>query len=86
VDPFFIDAFAQRPSSPTYDALLASLPRAFVGTSSELKRLVALLTSQSMRAYADNVGLSVCVCVCVCVCAQVPCERSAVCVARVRNI
>jgi len=58
VDPFFLDAFQQQPSTPTYDKLLASLPRAFVGTAPELKQLVALLTAQSIRAYAHN-GTSV---------------------------
>jgi hypothetical protein len=57
VDPFFLDAFQQQPSSPTYDKLLAGLPRAFVGTAAELKQLVALLTAQSMKAYADNVSV-----------------------------
>lgn len=56
VDPLFLDAFQQQPSSPTYDKLLAGLPRAFVGTAAELKQLVALLTAQSMKAYADNVS------------------------------
>jgi hypothetical protein len=56
VDPFFLDAFHQQPSTPTYDKLLASLPRAFVGTAPELKQLVALLTAQSIKAY--NVQVS----------------------------
>lgn len=56
VDPLFLDAFQQQPSTPTYDKLLAALPRAFVGTAPELKRLVALLTAQSMKAYAHNVS------------------------------
>lgn len=56
VDPFFLDAFQQQPSTPTYDALLASLPRAFVGTAPELKQMVALLTAQSIKAYNVNVS------------------------------
>ncbi len=56
VDPFFLDAFEQQPSTPTYSKLLAGLSRAFVGTAAELKQLVALLTAQSMKAYADNVS------------------------------
>lgn len=56
MDPFFLDAFQQQPSTPTYDKLLSSLPRAFVGTAPELKQLVALLTAQSIRAYAHNVS------------------------------
>lgn len=57
VDPFFLDAFHQQPSTPTYDSLLASLPRAFVGTAPELKQLVALLTAQSIKAYLANVSV-----------------------------
>jgi hypothetical protein len=56
VDPFFLDAFHQQPSTPTYDTLLASLPQAFVGTAPELKQLVALLTAQSIKAYLANVS------------------------------
>jgi hypothetical protein len=55
VDPFFTDAFIQQPSTPTYSQLLSQLPRAFVGTAVELRRVVALLTQQSMRAYASKV-------------------------------
>lgn len=55
VDPFFTDAFIQQPSTPTYSALLAALPRAFVGTATELHKMVALLTAESMKAYAEKV-------------------------------
>lgn len=55
VDPFFTDAFIQQPATPTYSQLLSQLPRAFVGTEVELRRVVALLTQQSMRAYASKV-------------------------------
>ncbi|WIA41884.1 hypothetical protein OEZ86_009207 [Tetradesmus obliquus] len=54
VDPFFTDAFIQQPATPTYSQLLSQLPRAFVGTAVELRRVVALLTQQSMRAYASK--------------------------------
>lgn len=57
VDPFFLDAFHQQPSTSTYDSLLASLPCAFVGTAPELKQLVALLTAQSIKAYLANVSV-----------------------------
>lgn len=57
VDPFFTDAFIQQPSNPTYNALLAALPRAFVGTAAELRKMVALLTAESIKAYAEKVGL-----------------------------
>eukprot|EP00775_Hariotina_reticulata_P004841 gene4841-5088_t len=54
VDPFFMDAFIQQPATPGYAQLLQQLPRAFVGTAAELKKVVALITSQSIHAYASN--------------------------------
>lgn len=56
VDPCFTDAFIQQPSTATYNKLLSELPRAFVGTATELRRMVALLTQQSIRAYSAKVG------------------------------
>lgn len=56
VDPFFRDAFVQQPSTATYDALLDSLPRAFVGTAAELRKLVALLAAEGNRAYTEKVS------------------------------
>jgi hypothetical protein len=57
VDPFFTDAFVQQPATPAYVQLLQQLPRAFVGSAAELKKVVALITSQSILAYASNVSL-----------------------------
>jgi hypothetical protein len=56
VEPFFKDAFRINPSTPEYSALLDTVPPAFVGSASSLKRIVAILASHMSRAYVQQVS------------------------------
>lgn len=54
VDPFFREAFAITPGTPSYAKVLAALPEVFVGTFVELQRIVRAAAGQVSRSFQEQ--------------------------------